>query len=349
MNIKNFINRYKFITVLFYWTAFLLFLLCAATVGVNATPACGKCHTMTTYYSTWESSAHREVGCWRCHTGLNAISGIKSDGLAMKRAYAYFTDRYQLPIERKNSIPDRRCLGCHPLSAIKSSAKIKTSHPVWAAKGVGCVNCHTEIAHPTDKTPSMKLCMECHNQQALSTACKTCHSKEMKPETHKQKNFSGSHGKLVRGRVSFCDGCHVFTGGGQADTEEQAGEDIVGSTLDKIISGSGSNFIDYAKSNQFCVKCHKKKPASHGVDWPFAHSREAVKDPPKCTACHKVKANDKGVTQKVICSNCHPSGHYPRWRTGHPGAVPASNPIIGTTCFGCHDKDSCVMCHRATK
>lgn len=355
MNINALVKKYRFITVLFYWIAFLVFLLCVGTVGANITPLCGKCHAMRAQYSAWESSTHRNVGCWKCHTGLNVISGIKNDGLAVKRAYAYFSDNYQLPIERKSPIPDRRCQDCHKLAEIKPSSKIRTPHQIWAAKGVGCVDCHTEIAHPAagkpqGTTPPMELCIDCHNRQSVNTACKTCHFKDMKPETHKQKNFLSSHGKLVRNMVRYCDNCHVFTGNSETDgAEDQVGQDIVASTLDRIISGSASNFIDYAKSNQFCVKCHKKKPTSHGADWQFTHSREADKDPPKCMACHKVKSNDKGVTQKVLCSNCHPSGHYPQWRTSHPLAVPANNPEIGQSCFTCHDKDSCVKCHRAAK
>ncbi len=349
------------------------------TYGTSVPQFCAVCHIMKPEYATWEASSHSQVGCTACHVDPGLVNALKHKVVATKELYMYLAKTYELPIQITEPVPDSRCLQCHSLNRkISPSADLVIPHKKHHDSGIPCVKCHQGVAHgkisssgltmdgdfnkwdkakglqimTTDNTvPKMDLCMDCHGRRGVTVSCEACHSGAMKPDSHLEKSFKLEHGKLAKKNIKYCDTCHAYIKAPGVEAKDlfgQQNEDPVAKYLNSMQSeDSGSSYMDYAKTNEFCVECHKKRPPTHDDNWPFKHGQEADKNEQRCMVCHSPRTDVKGVTPKAACSSCHPSIHANvPWRAAHPIEVPPKLAILDAKCFQCHVKDICAGCHR---
>ena len=384
MKIKELINdKRKILKFTIIFSGILIVLVLSAigvTWGTSLPKFCATCHIMKPEFATWQASDHSQVDCTTCHVDPGLISALKHKVVATKELYLYVTKKYQLPIQMTEEIPDSRCLQCHSLKRKVSPSypDLNIPHQRHHNKGITCVTCHKGVAHgqlasrglttggdlnkwdkakgqqvmTTEFTiPKMQLCMDCHRSRGVTTSCDACHSGSMKPESHLDKTFKTTHGELAKKNIKYCASCHDYIkapGVQSQDLLQQEQEDPVQKLLDSIQSDStGTSYIDYAKTNQFCVACHKKKPPSHNDKWPFIHGQEADKDQQKCLVCHSPRTDvSNGATAQTACSSCHPSIHENvPWRVSHPIEIPPNLGILPALCVQCHVKSMCVKCH----
>lgn len=384
MKLKElFKDRSKLIKLLILIAGLSVFIVVSfigATYATSLPKFCAFCHIMKPEYATWEASSHSQIACVDCHVDPGMGNALKHKVVAAKELYMYVTKTYQLPIQATEDIPDSRCLKCHSLKRkVSPSSDLYIPHEKHYKAGIACVKCHQGVAHGKiseramtmggnfnswDKSagykvmtteftePKMDLCMDCHGRRGVTVACDACHSGSMKPDSHREKSFSTKHGELAKKDIKYCDTCHAYikapgvTAQNMPDQEE---DDPVAKYLNTMQTGSDSNYADYAKTNEYCVECHKKRPPSHDDNWPLKHGKAADKGTENCLVCHSPRTDVKGTTSKAACSSCHPSIHNNiPWRKSHPIEVPNPYPVLGPKCFQCHVKDMCVGCHRST-
>lgn len=384
MKIKALFNDKRKILKFTIISAGILIVLVFSTIGItwgtSLPKFCATCHIMKPEFATWQASSHSQVDCTTCHVDPGLISALKHKVVVAKELYMYFAKTYELPIQMTEKIPDSRCLQCHSLKRKVSTTypDLNIPHKRHNAKGISCIKCHKGVAHGKvassgltmggdlskwDKSmgaqqmtvkntvPTMDLCMDCHGRRGVTVACEACHAGSMKPESHQEQSFKTNHGKLAKKNIKQCDTCHAYIKApGVVSNDLPEEEDPVAKYLNsmQVETGSDSGYADYAKSNEYCIACHKKRPPSHNDNWPFIHGREADKDEQKCMICHSPRNDVTGTTQKAACSSCHPSIHKSPWRTSHPIEVPLRYGKLETKCFQCHVKDICGSCHSTT-
>lgn len=347
------------------------------TYATSVPKFCALCHIMKPEYATWQASSHSQVSCTACHVDPGLKSALEHKVVATKELYLYVTKKYELPIQMTEDLPDSRCLKCHSLKRkVSSSTDLNIPHKRHYDNKVPCIKCHQGVAHGKvassgmtiggdfnqwtkskaaglmnvqNTLPRMDLCMDCHGRRGVTVACEACHSGSMKPDSHQEKAFKTTHGKQAKKNIKYCSTCHDFikAPGVTSNNLVDQIEDPVAKYLNSMQAetGSDSGYVDYAKTNEYCVECHKKRPPSHNDQWPFEHGKEADKENQKCLICHSPRSDIQGTTPTAACSSCHPSIHKAPWRDAHPIPVPQKYAILDQVCTQCHVKEVCSSCH----
>ena len=385
MKIKELFNDKKKILKFTIISTGILIVLVLATIGItwgtSLPKFCATCHIMNPEFATWQASSHSQVDCTTCHVDPGLASALKHKVVATKELYKYVTKTYELPIQPTELIPDSRCLQCHSLDRKISSTypDLNIPHQRHNTKGISCVKCHQGVAHGKvassgltmggdlskwDKNmgaqlmtvkntvPEMGLCMDCHGRRGVTVACEACHSGNMKPESHQKPAFKTDHGQQAKQNIKNCDTCHAFIKApGVVSNDIPEEEDPVAKYLNsmKAETSSDNGYADYARTNEYCVACHKERPPGHNDEWPFIHGQEADRSQDKCLVCHSPRTDVRGTTQKAACSSCHPSIHKTPWRDAHPIEVPQRYGKLEAKCFSCHVRDMCIGCHGTTE
>ncbi len=385
INIKKLIPErkvlFKYILIITGLLVFLFGGMYAATALTSTPEFCKSCHIMQPEYATWQASSHSQISCVECHVDSGLVNEMKHKVVATKELYMYVTKTYELPIRMTEDIPDNRCLKCHstkrPVSP--SYQGLYIPHDKHNKAGVGCIKCHSGVAHgkiteqgltmggnfnswtkaagykvmtAKNTSPRMDLCMDCHGRRGVSVSCETCHGGDnMKPETHREVSFKTKHGQLAKKNIQYCNTCHAYIkapGVTSVDMPQQ--EDAVAKYLDSLDAGAEANsYANYAKTNEYCVACHKKRPFTHDDNWPIKHGQVAQKNSESCLICHSPRSDVKGTTQTAACASCHPSIHNGiPWRKSHPIEIPQRYTTLEPRCFQCHVKETCIGCHRSS-
>ena len=279
----------------------------ATTTTARLLPAeavCAECH------EDWVSHVD---GCSRCHPGYRPMV-----------------------VEGR----DRRLVSPWPAPLDVPPAPLHFDHRRHAAKGIGCTQCHGDISRvglaTREHLPSMELCVDCHRQESVSTACATCHTTRpdgrlrthfahgtLRPASHGH-DFSRGHANAARSPRSDCDQCHTPS---------------------------------------TCQTCHadRVRPVSiHAADYLHQHAVDARTSAMECGQCHR---------QATFCVDCHTQAGITTTRNGlHFGRVPGLKRFhppgfvddggrVGpghhgrvarrniSTCVSCHREDDCVRCH----
>ncbi len=379
MNIKDLLSDRKKIlkfTILTIGVLAVMFLLAVGiTYGTSFPKFCASCHIMKPEFATWQASSHSQVNCTVCHVDPGLTNALKHKVVATKELYLYATKTYELPIHMTETIPDSRCLQCHSLKRkiSASSSDLYIPHQTHYDKKIACVKCHQGVAHGKvasrgmtmggdfnswDRSagqkvmtkdfmiPKMDLCMDCHGRRGVTVACEACHTSSVKPDSHRQNPFKLNHGIDAKKNIKYCDTCHAYIkapGVTSKDLPEE--EDPVEKYLNSFQTGADSDYTDYARTNEYCVDCHKKRPVTHSETWPFEHGKAVEKNEQRCLVCHSPRSDVKGTTNQGACSSCHPSIHKTPWRISHPFPVPEKLGLLEPKCFQCHIKDICTSCH----
>jgi len=355
---------------------------------------CVKCHVMNPEHVTWSASSHLNVSCTDCHIkpGLGNLLVHKLS--AAKELAIYVTGTYEPPIKMSHKLEDMVCTQCHSGNRdFTPSGDLIIPHDKHAAKKVLCVDCHSGVAHGNivarkltddgnyavwtaetgkkqmakDYTePKMNTCLDCHIKRNVTQACEACHLEISKPLDHKVQNFLGTHGKLAKAGVDYCNKCHSYS----VEAKDVPNQDLT---------------ARYARGNVFCYNCHQKKPGGHTDDWRIVHKKDvAGGDISGCLVCHNsAKPGPKDKAVSTYCAKCHgnleePNGssggnapdssggtgqkdgtsatpsspgqasvgkvHPSGWRKIHPSVVKEKG-ASNEGCWNCHETTHCSMCH----
>jgi nitrate/TMAO reductase-like tetraheme cytochrome c subunit len=142
---------------------------------------CGSCHIMKPYYSTWHTSTHAKLGCLNCHEESGTMGLVKSRINITKNILVNFTKRPD-KVTVSTKIDNTKCYECHNSKRKVTPAgdlKLPPRHHLVKDNKLQCVQCHRKLVHnekPTGKNkPREAVCVKCHQEQKISTECRTCH------------------------------------------------------------------------------------------------------------------------------------------------------------------------------
>ena len=147
-------------------------ILTAWSVGYTSrSEFCASCHEMTPMYQTWQTSSHKNVACFDCHSEPGAMGVVKAKAKGLKEVWLHITGAtMNIKADERNI----NCFSCH-------QDKVKTNvERALAAKdphtkkhfdnGMTCVSCHTGIVH------NAKI----NNVGLTRDNCATCHLDQMR-------------------------------------------------------------------------------------------------------------------------------------------------------------------------
>ena len=295
----------------------VIVILAVGLVRLTASPKlCASCHEMTSAVSTWQASAHANVGCESCHETPQAWYGLPQTlaerlSLLMRDYKAHRANPTSKPFAiTAEPIPDTRCLECHDLSrtvTLRYGTLIK--HAEHAKRNKSCVSCHLWTGHPTPGAQTQLLlmarCFTCHGRGAGAKApgtCATCHPRSFnqRPETHTHADWTSVHGKSALADRQLCAMCHE-----PAFCRACHGLDMPHPS-DWVKGTQGHAFVG-KNSPQLCAKCHAGSPDLCGMchhksydvakgPWLQQHpSMVNLRGAAFCMTCHK----------DLFCYNCH--------------------------------------------
>jgi hypothetical protein len=328
---------------------------------ISQTPAgvCGACHTMLPYYHTWQASSHSRHSCVACHAAPGFDGTLKLAADLARFAYVQATGTYILPLRLLTGIGDAACLRCHTFNRGTTAAgDLIIPHADHSKGQVRCISCHAGAAHgnigrrrATVSLPSASWnllegrrqmsrvftaapkedCMVCHFNRRVDLTCRDCHQEDKTPADHLAGDFLLTHGALAR-ETGDCHRCHAYDAHGR-----------------KISVYPGENLTAYTRRNDFCLDCHRQRPASHQPDF-RNHGPAAADNVAGCMICHDNQPQAAlPEASAVYCGSCHPSPHRAGWQELHNrrrrGARIFPGQKLSAACFACHQRDACLSCH----
>jgi hypothetical protein len=228
--------------------------LTIAGVASSAPAVCGACHAMKPYAQALESTAHKDVTCYKCHLQAGAWDWPAFKILEFARMYPRAgASALTGPASRIAPAP---CLKCHAevLDGAVVSNGIRIKHR-FCAPNASCDGCHTASMHGTAirwiRQSSMDECVACHVERTVVRECNTCHAARTKTGrlakgpwqiTHRT-DWKNTHGM---GDLRYCRTCHPAS---------------------------------------YCVPCHKTI-LPHDTDFAESHAVDALRKDNACLKCH---------------------------------------------------------------
>jgi hypothetical protein len=211
-------------------------------------------------YEPWSTSTHVEVGCQECHVRPTALAQTGYRARMVGEFYASLVTRSREP-QVFDSPTNEACLACHDdLRSVSPSGDLRIPHRAHVAiLEMECVECHNYLVHEPNpqgtNTPPMSGCLRCHDGEAAQDTCTACHTEKAAPDTHGSADWLVVHAEEAED--PDCESCHEWT-------------------------------------DDWCVDCHTRRPASHGEDWRAVHG-DRVATHRSCEACH----------DGTFCDRCH--------------------------------------------
>lgn len=115
--------------------------------------ACINCHIMTSEYSTWFHSSHRErANCNDCHVPhdsfINKYMYKAKDGLRHSYMFTLRLEPQVIKVtEAAKSVIQENCMRCHEYTVNSVSARNVNGENYIHGQGMLCWNCHRETPH----------------------------------------------------------------------------------------------------------------------------------------------------------------------------------------------------------
>jgi cytochrome c nitrite reductase small subunit len=126
-------------------------------VGYYATsgpPFCGSCHEVNKYFTSWQTSVHKEVNCLECHQPRGELGKFHAKARGLNYVLQHFSGDYTIPT--RAIISDQNCIECHlgdnksfP-STMKLKNTSKVNHYETIKKSQSCLDCHRDTGHAVD-------------------------------------------------------------------------------------------------------------------------------------------------------------------------------------------------------
>jgi cytochrome c7-like protein len=233
--------------------------------------------------------------------------------------------------------------------------RLKFSHKQHLDVGVGCEDCHGDVAKAgagAKLLPTHERCAACHDEVKQKESCGMCHAQPERPpaRAHVERGLRFAH--VVHAQKRECTGCH-----GPVASSQNAGDDLI---PDMAVCVSCHNHRqDFATLR--CTSCHVRPVGgsapvtelyAHTGDWKRRHQDVARGKAEVCATCH----------DQTFCADCHeqtapavPSTIFaerPDRAQFHRGwyldrhAVDAR--VDPAACLRCHGRTSCDSCHLET-
>jgi hypothetical protein len=248
-----------------------------------------------------------------------------------------------------------------PLDAPR--ANLSFPHRRHAARGVGCPQCHGDVAKlelaTRDQLPRMAGCLGCHQMpdsagpHAARSACTTCHLRELgEGPLHEQAETRQASGGRIR---------TVFPSGTLKPSRWMHDAEHTPDWIERHreVAAADSQFCASCHTEDYCTDCHdgRVRPRSiHPGDYLSMHPIEARMATQRCTSCHE---------EQSFCLTCHmrlgvtmtgPPGSQEAGRFHPPKAIWSDAPRQPghhafeaernlNACVSCHVERDCVSCH----
>jgi len=237
---------------------------------------CKVCHFMMPFYKKWETSAHKNVPCLKCHD-YSPMDSVSSQVKFITGTYTYNTR----PL---TNVPDANCLqtGCHEKRLIESKVNFTGKNILFDHKPhftelkrgikLHCRSCHSDIVQGEHVKVSSRVCFLCHfmgRKEAGSVpACGTCHTAPKDGIPYKGKSFDHREA-LNKGHK--CVECHV-----------------------EIESGTG------VVPKEKCYFCHVERTEKYD-DIDFVHRQHVTEKQIDCLFCHPIIIHGKiRMSEKMV-------------------------------------------------
>lgn len=271
---------------------------------------CIECHEMKPEFLTWQTSAHSKFECTTCHK-------VNFEDYQEQHQ----NQSFEKPITMKDTIPDSICLQCHSNNRVTSpSGDLIIPHKRHAKAKVACVACHSGVVHgniskrgitasgelsnfdtwnknvakkvATDyfRQPNMWTCIKCHKQTGITRKCGACHITIPELPSHDKPTWMAEHGKVARQKISECTKCHSTPG-----------------QRTKVNKSAKDKAKEFARSQDFCTKCHLQRPKMHQESMLKIHPKKVVeKGVQNCLTCHD-RQQPKRISRvtRTYCNQCH--------------------------------------------
>ncbi len=185
------------------------------------------------------------------------------------------------------------CLQCH-----KRGVQTYWEASAHAARGVGCVDCHTIMEKTSDRFQLAKVGDKTvfFNRRAQTEVCNRCHLQR------KAQLQRSSHMPLREGKITCAD-CHNPHG-----TPNPAQ-------------------LKQTSVNENCYSCHAERRG------PYLHEHQPVLE--NCSSCHEAhgSVNDRLLVKRMprLCQQCHVSAH----RATDPAT---QRGYFNRSCANCHSQ-----------
>lgn len=291
-----------------------------------------------------------DLDCSDCHAGVEDSDepGFPAKGQCM---LCHESMEEDAPPERKiEQLFDGDTLRL--TSRPELSGEVIFSHELHANGEEDCSACHVGIEdnlYVGDlPSVSMAACMACHEQNAVSNECATCHSQigtDWAPPSHAQ-SWTKRHGQVFRaGSAELVDDCGMCH---KEDTCNACHQEVAPENHTNFWRRRG-HLVSARMDRANCTACHREDFCSrcHAETLPLSHTGSfGGTTSTHCLTCHFPLASQG-------CITCHKSTPSHLNATPLP-AVPPHSPALN--CRQCHglsaplphvDKgDECILCHR---
>ena len=296
---------------------------------------CGSCHNMEDYYTSWQHSSHKDVGCVECHAdpGLSGTAAAKAQG--MVQLVQYVAGSYGKKPHGEISSASCQQHGCHEeigkddtLVMLYDKIKFRhdrhlNEHP--SGKSLNCVSCHGQTVQGQHISVSKTTCLTCHfhgrgDKPVANGDCETCHPIPEEPVTFVDEPFN--HKEFLTGdRHATCVHCHS-----------------------QVTQGSG--IVSHAR----CLECHLDDE-EHGEveDQEEFHLIHVSAGHFDCLNCHEeIKHGESTMAEQLLtsanCTTCHGGKRHTIQEAIYAGTAVAELDTMpdvmyeaGVACDGCHD------------
>jgi len=304
----------------------------------------------------FDHQQHLSAGaeCATCHDSVRGSASSKDRNLPGHEECGTCHD-IDAAKKGEKTDPPSACNTCHPgfdatvrLEPAKlemPAANLHFNHQVHVKKNVDCAVCHGAMEDvqlaTRQQLPKMATCLKCHDGNAASKACGTCHLSQ--PSGRLQLTFPSGVLRPMQGDPLGLDHGprYEFTHGSRASVDR--------------------NTCMSCHAESYCQTCHDslQKPLSvHPNDFITLHPIQARQDSTRCSSCHRTQSfcaachERSGVGQSADRSlrarnvKVHPD--YNLW-VETPGpqhhGIAASRDM--QSCVSCHREESCMTCHSA--
>ncbi len=325
---KNKKKRKKKLIILLCLIVFFVIVAVGSVQFTSHSNFCASCHYMKPFFSSWETSSHKDVECSVCHYppggGIRSKLRKKIEGLVMLGRY--WTKLY-VKSKPWAEIRDDSCLreGCHEKRLLEGQVlfnKVAFDHKIHfedlkRGKQLQCTSCHSQIVQGEHITVTESSCFICHFKKSEHypkiDSCDHCHTKEtlVGPQSPRYNHT------LVFENGFSCDKCH-----------------------------SNTIFGDGEVPRENCYKCHgERERLDKYEDTDLMHTEHIYEDKIECNQCHLEIQHKivKDIDAIADCSSCHTDYHKAQkiLYIGEGGKGidhPMPNVMLekGLSCKGCH-------------
>lgn len=300
------------------WVPFAVVLaLLVVLVGLSAASSrdshCLGCHTESGRPDTVET---RHARCVDCHEPPSVVFVVSNGATRLRMESSRIGGEGVANGDYEALVGNASCLRCHDVEELdegawasaeaSGSVGVVMRHAEPVAAGMRCVECHGSVgAHVSVDAdgghPTMRLCIDCHNDILAPTECATCHVADPvqaartdptpveMTRLEKPRDCTGCHS------VESCDACHGIR-------LPHSEEFIKGGHGYQAAFGKRKSACAWCHEGTWCLeKCHQggnwKDPNAmwgHPGDWATRHAQFEATD---CTNCH---------SKRFTCESCHP-------------------------------------------